>query len=396
MVPRGRSWFILLAAGLLLLASVLPVAAYTVALYGTNGGLDPALHPDTTTVVKSIPGSAGTDLDDRIAEFTEPSVDVIVIGGDDSFSPSTAGKIEAAVAGGRILVVSYPGNRRFDAGLPATNGGSAPAGQYLDVSDPASSVSRELFLNLPARFVVQGTPPEKEQAVARSGATVLLADDTGMPVLLYWKYGNGYVIQWTTVPVPAYMTAEQADIVIDRLIRHLRPAPVQTTISTTATPGLTPSQTPLTQETTTIPATTLPSGGDLAVYSSPLGASILIDGRYYGTTPANLTSIPGGNHIIRLSLSGYYDYEGTTYVIPGQANHAFGTLQPLASTHGQVTPSPATMPTAETTATGAQSSKGLLDNPSIIVALISVLTASIAAGATIFSHYTKLKKDDKD
>jgi hypothetical protein len=37
--------------------------------------------------------------------------------------------------------------------------------------------------------------------------------------------------------------------------------------------------------------------------------------------------------------------------------------------------------------------KGLLDNTSVIVAIIGVFTATIAAGATIFSHIMKAKKE---
>ena len=104
-----------------------------------------------------------------------------------------------------------------------------------------------------------------------------------------------------------------------------------------------------------------------------------------------------GNHIIRLTLSGYYDYEGTIYVVPGQVTDVFGTLPPLnASSSGASSGS-----TAQATATTAPgitvqptstSSGGLLDNPTILAALIGIVTASIGAFAAIFPHLSKSKK----
>ena len=103
---------------------VLPASAFTVAMYGTNSGFNPDLHKDSVVVVRSIPGSSGSDLDNNVDQFTDPSVDVIVLGGDDSFSLATAAKIETAVAAGKILVIAFPGNHKFITCLPATNGGT--------------------------------------------------------------------------------------------------------------------------------------------------------------------------------------------------------------------------------------------------------------------------------
>ena len=79
------------------------------------------------------------------------------------------------------------------------------------------------------------------------------------------------------------------------------------------------SPNPLANETATITptgtVTQQPSSGNVTVHSSPPGASILIDGVYQGTTPTTVSGVNQGNHIIRLALSGYYDYEGTIYVI---------------------------------------------------------------------------------
>ena len=115
--------------------------------------------------------------------------------------------------------------------------------------------------------------------------------------LLYGKYGKGYVIEWTTVPVPSYMNGTMADTVIHRMILGLLPEPAatQTTIAAskpTATPEKTTVAVTGPATVVTAPNLTMPGGetgttGSVMVYSSPAGASILIDGVYCGTTPGN-------------------------------------------------------------------------------------------------------------
>ncbi|MFA6225426.1 MAG: PEGA domain-containing protein [Methanoregula sp.] len=246
---------------------------------------------------------------------------------------------------------------------------------------------------------MQGAAPDEEQAVARNGSVMVLNNDIGMPALLYGKYGKGYVIEWTTRPVPSYMSGEAADTILDRLITRLLPEPVTTpttlvtlqkTTVVTTPPGTNATAINATTLNPVPPETSLQTTGNVTVYSSPIGTSILIDGIYYGITPANLTEIQQGNHILRLTLSGYYDYEGTLYVIPGQTSHAFGTLPPLNPVTAAPTPVSIIVPVVTAEPTPA---KGLLDNTSVIVAIIGIFTATIAAGATIFSHIMKAKKE---
>jgi hypothetical protein len=380
-----------------LLITIVPVSAYNVALYGTNSGFDPTLHLNSVLVVQSVPGSAGTILDSSVDQFTQPSVDVIILGGEDTFTPSTAAKIEAAVAEGKILVVTYPCNHLFNASLPASNGGSAPGGQFLVVANPAAASSKEIFTGLPTQFSLQGAIPDKEQVIARNDSVTVLNYDTGMPALLYGKYGKGYVIEWTTPPVPSYMNGGTADTILDHMITRLLPAPAITPTPTTLiTPQTTTFMTTRPAEITAatpIPVlseTPLPTTGNVSVYSSPSGASILIDGVYHGTTPASLAGIQQGNHIIRLTQSGFYDYEGSIYVIPGETASAFGTLPPLNQASAAPSPVPIIIPvvTAEPTQV-----KGLLENTSVIVGIIGVFTAMIAAAAAIFPHIMKMKKE---
>jgi len=401
-MSRGRGFSVIpVAVFLAILIIVLPVTAYNVAIYGTNAGYNPVFHTDSAVVVRSIPGGNGADLDSNIDQFIQPSVDVIILGGEPTFSPATAAKIEAAVAGGKILVVTYPCNHMFVQSLPATDGGTTTGGQYLEVSDPDSAVTKAVFAQLPTRFDLQGPAPEKEQAVANVGTITVLNFDTGLPALLYGKFGKGYVIEWTTIPSPSYMTPAQADTIIHRMILGLLPAPTPTTptfatLRTTVIPRQTPAGT---QPEITGATPVLPGGttGDVMVYSSPNGASILIDGNYLGTTPGKVSGIPAGNHILRLTMSGYHDHEGSIYVVAGETTQGYGTLQPMS----QVTAAPTAVPTAFVTvfvpvipATPAPTQDpGLFGNSSVVVAIIGVITAIIAAGATIFTHVKPPKKE---
>jgi hypothetical protein len=356
---------------------VMPSSALNAAVYGDSSGFNPDLHRENFTVVYSLSGSSGTDLDTNITKYTDPSVDVIFMGGDDSFSTATASLIEQAVASGKILVVSNKNYQKFNASLPATSNGSVPDGQHLVISDPNTTLSKTIFNGL--RTIFPNTDPfsSRFSITAKEGSVTLLSYDMGDPALLYHQYGEGYVIEWAPVSNSRFLNSTEADLVNYRLITSLVNEKVPKPAVTTASP---------TQSDT----------GSVSVYSSPLGASVLIDGRYYGTTPANLTDIPSGNHIIRLSLSGYYDYEGTIYVIPGQTTYAYGTLPPLGQfsttpTPVQTTATPIVVQvpvTAEPT-----KSQAPLENPGVIAAIIGVITATIGAVATIFSHIYKAKKE---
>ncbi len=174
-------------------------------------------------------------------------------------------------------------------------------------------------------------------------------------------------------------------------------ATTQTTVATTqttATPNATTVATrPATVVTTASPAppvTEAVTTGSVNVYSSPAGASILIDGVYSGTTPKTVNGVPAGNHILRLTLSGYYDYEGPIYIVAGQPAQGYGTLQPLPRA---VTAAPTPVPTAiavivpVVTATPVPAQDpGLLENSSVLAAVIGAIAVIIATAVKIFTH----------
>jgi hypothetical protein len=317
----------------------------------------------------------------------------MILSGEDTFSSSSAAKIETAVAGGKVLIVTYPSNKKLGASLPATNGGTTIGGQYLELVDPSKVTTKAIFDGLPSQFPLTGSAQDREQVVASKGAVTLLNYDTGTPALLYAKYGKGYVIEWTTVPAPVYMGTDEADTINYRLITSLLPVPTVTTAPTTAPTTVPETNTttsqPLNATVTVTPTGSVPSQpltGNVSAYSSPPGASILIDTVYRGTTPIVVTNIVPGRHSIRFTLSGYYDYEAPVYVTAGETEISFGTLQPL-----NVNPvTPVATPIVVTVPVTPEPTQqaGFLDN-SIIVAVIGVVTATIGAIATIFTHKKK-------
>jgi hypothetical protein len=181
----------------------------------------------------------------------------------------------------------------------------------------------------------------------------------------------------------------------------------QPTVATTIAP-VTPTNTtvavtlPATVVTTvnpTIPGVVTETTGSVMVYSSPTGASILIDDVYSGTTPKTLYGVPAGNHILRLVLEGYYDYEGSIYIVPGQPAQGYGTLQPMSrvmSAAPTLALPAATIPVivpVVTTAPGPTQDAGLLANTSVLVAIIGAITVLIAVAASIYTHLTPPRKE---
>ncbi|MDD1716046.1 MAG: PEGA domain-containing protein, partial [Methanolinea sp.] len=81
-------------------------------------------------------------------------------------------------------------------------------------------------------------------------------------------------------------------------------------------------------QTTTINAALTPVAkrGNLAVYSSPAGASVYADGNYYGTTPATVGNLAAGTHTVSLRLAGYTEYSTTVSVSAGSTTTLNPTL----------------------------------------------------------------------
>ena len=68
--------------------------------------------------------------------------------------------------------------------------------------------------------------------------------------------------------------------------------------------------------------------GSIAVNSNPKGADIYLDDSYEGLTPLNLTQIPVGSHIIKLSLPDYREWISEITVSSEQVSRIYVDLEP--------------------------------------------------------------------
>ncbi|HII93659.1 MAG TPA: PEGA domain-containing protein [Methanosarcina sp.] len=92
----------------------------------------------------------------------------------------------------------------------------------------------------------------------------------------------------------------------------------------------TPSETPKTQ-------TDIVTTGSISVSSSPVGASVYLDGNYKGEVPQFLNDIEQGKHSITLKLEGYDDWYEDISVDADKTVSVSPTLTPI-----QIEPSPET------------------------------------------------------
>jgi len=148
--------------------------------------------------------------------------------------------------------------------------------------------------------------------------------------------------------------------------------------------------TPVPTIVTTIPQ---PKTSTISVYSSPVNAAVLIDGNYIGTTPLQIPNISSGYHILKLTLSGYIDYDTKVFVTAGEDQNVFGTLHPIGQIITRETPPPITTlrtPLPVTTVS-VTPTPAVLENPGVIAAIIGVIATTIGAVATI---YVTVKKTD--
>jgi hypothetical protein len=353
-----------------------PVAAGSVAIYGSTAGFIPELHADRFSVAYAIPAQSGQSLDANLANMIEPSIDVIFIGSDDTFSAATAEEIEQAAWDGKILVVSYPATGRFGDSLPFSGTGTAEGSDSLEVADPGSTVSREVFAGLPSRFNATTAVPQRLSAAGKAGTSTVLRYSTGEPALAYRKYGSGYVIGWTLESPSSYLGNDVADTVLYRLITALMDARTGTV---TTTPG-----TPIPTTTTTTPpptATIAVTTGNIIIHSNPMGATVFLDGLYQGVTPLELSGIPAGYHSVKMTMEDRYDFDGSVTAVAGGTVTAFGSLPKQEShTIGEGTPAPAA------TTPSAAGSENPLSSPVVIGGAI---TAIIGAIVTIYTQKMK-------
>jgi len=76
----------------------------------------------------------------------------------------------------------------------------------------------------------------------------------------------------------------------------------------------------------------IPTTGSISITTTPTGASVYLDGVYKGITPFTLHSVSAGTHTVKLTLSGYEDYEESVRVYAGQTASITTTMQSLPTT----------------------------------------------------------------
>jgi hypothetical protein len=377
-VSSARNVCLILIASLFLIASV---TAGPIAIYGNSSGFNPELHKDQYPVAYSVYGTA--ELFDRnVANFTAPTVEVIFIGRDDTFSISTVTAIEQAIWDGKIMVISYPAASNFSDSLPLSGSTTSQVGDYITVANPDDTLSRALFSGLNQPFNATEPEVKRLRGSLKAGSVPVLNYNNGEPALAYRKYGNGYVIEWTLSSPSSYLGTTNADTVNARLISALlgsSTAIPPTTTTTTVIPVTSPTVTPL-------PPLSRPAG-NVTIQSNPLGATVFFDGVFKGVTPLDLSDITPGFHAVKMTMGGHYDFDGSTYAVSGETVTVFGSL-PLQSATPVVEKTVGT--TAPVPAGTAPSDP--LTNPAVVAAAIGAITAGIGAFATLYSQRMREKK----
>jgi len=386
-VARGVTLF-----AIVIMVICIPAAATSAAVYGSTSGFIPEVHGDVN-VVYSIPGYSSGLFDQSVTSFTDPETDIIFIGNDDTFSSSTASAIEQAVWDGKVLVISYPATGKFGDSLPAISGSTVKGGTTLVVTSLNNGIARAVFSDLNRTFTATQPVEEQLTGTLKPGAISLMSFTTGEPALVYRPYGKGYVVEWMFATPETYLGDGDADTVNYRIVTSLLsdiqgPATTVTTPVTTAVPTATMTTTVTASETTSTKKT-----GSAIVQSSPLGARVYVDGIYQGKTPLNLEDLPAGYHSVRMTLEGYYDFDGGATIIQDASITVFGSLKevPVTTSAGATPVITTAVPT--TTTPAATTTQDPLTNPTVIAAGIGIITAGIGAYATIYTN--KGKKEEK-
>jgi outer membrane protein assembly factor BamB/PKD repeat protein len=218
-----------------------PPSMNLVARYGETDCFNSSRYPENYYVDYAISSWNGTEFNYNVERFTDNKIDVIFIGGDDSFDERTALKIEESVYNGKILVINYWSNRKFNASLPVSDTGYAPTGDNLSIVNPDSEISKLIFDGMPERYNRTGPNYFREQGSLKNGSVPLLQFDNGDPALVYWKYGKGYVIQWTLESMNEFIDNDHSPInsseIMYRLIRYSKTFDNLPIANFTATPS---------------------------------------------------------------------------------------------------------------------------------------------------------------
>jgi hypothetical protein len=94
----------------------------------------------------------------------------------------------------------------------------------------------------------------------------------------------------------------------------------------------TPVRATMIPKPTPTPTPTPPTTGAISVQSSPSGATIKLDDIIGPRTPYTFTKVSPGQHKLKLSLDGYYDWTTDVKVVAGKTAPVYKTLIPIPAT----------------------------------------------------------------
>jgi hypothetical protein len=231
-----------------------------------------------------------------------------------------AGARQASAPGTTSSEVSRPPAEPVEAPKPYSDQAVTPptAQPGATVQQPPAPAPREPAVRETPRPAVPVTGRIVVQSVPSRAGVLINGQWKGRTPLTLSavKFGK-YVVR---VSQPGYMAAEQSfslgandpDRTVSVRLERATPPPA-------AKPRPTPPTPPSSGSSTFL--------GSIFVDSRPQGATIYIDGKARGTTPARVPEVAIGSHVIRLELADHRAWTTSTRVTAGEETRVTGSLE---------------------------------------------------------------------
>ena len=225
-----------------------------------------------------------------------------------------------------------PGRAYSDQSVtPPAGAASAPRGEAPPVPG-----------DVPSSPAPTATTATGSNAAARAARLTVLSTPSRAGVTVNGKWRGRTPLTLDTLPLGAYnvrvvqpgFVSSNEDLVLTSR-QPMRTVSVRLQpVSAKATPPAAPAPSARPTTTTThTPAVreVAPQSyaGTIYVDSRPRGATVLIDGKPMGTTPASIPGIPIGSHVIRLELADHRAWTTSTSVAAGEQARVTGSLEPI-------------------------------------------------------------------
>ena len=258
-------------------------------------------------------------------------------GGPETTGPATPAATEASKA-------NPAGQRESQA--PPQSAGQAPGRAYSEqaITPPAAAVrpprgeAPPVPGDAPSSTAPLPTTSGSTGAAVHTARLTVLSTPSRAGVTVNGKWKGRTPLTLDTLPLgaynvrvvqPGFVTSNEDLVLTSRQPMHtvsvrLQPVSKTTSPSTPAASGRpsTTRQTPAVREVA--PAT---YAGTIYVDSRPRGATVLIDGKPMGTTPASIPGIPIGSHVVRLELADHRAWTTSTRVAAGEQARVTGSLE---------------------------------------------------------------------